>query len=165
MLDRDFDELGSLISTSSLDDKPLNIWNIDETGIVMEHCPSNVLCLKGYTPQAVTFNRGKNVTIIAAGNATGTRIPPYVFSGKRWNEDLMTTDSFPGSSGYMTESGWSNSNVFMDYLQQHFKKHVPSSDSTKLVIFDGHISHINLTLKEWRISNNVFLSFLPIHLM
>ena len=47
------------------------------TGIVMEHSPSNVLCLKGYTPQAVTSNRGKNVTIIAAGNAAGTRIPPY----------------------------------------------------------------------------------------
>ena len=106
------------------------------------------------------------MTIIAAGNAAGTRIPPYyVFSGKRWNDDLMT-DSCPGSSGYMTESGWSNSNVFMDYLEQHFKKHLPSSDTTNLVIFDGHRSHINLTLKEWGISNNVvFLSFLPIHLM
>ena len=163
VLDRYFDELGSVISTSNLDDKPSNIWNIDETGIVMEHSPSNVLCLKGYTPQAITSNRGKNVTIIAAGNAAGTRIPPYyVFPGKRWNDDLMT-DSCPGSSGYMTESGWSNSNVFMDYLEQHFKKHVPSSDTTNLVIFDGHRSHINLTLKEWGISNNVVFFVLPPH--
>ena len=75
----------------------------------------------------------------------------------------MTTDSCPGSSGYMTESGWCNSNAFMDYLEQHFKKHVTSSDSTKLVIFDGHRSHINLTLKEWGISNNVVFYVLPPH--
>ena len=60
----------------------------------MEHSPSNVLCLKGYTPQAVTSNRDKNVTIIAAGNAAGTRITPYyVFPGKRLIENLMSTDS------------------------------------------------------------------------
>ena len=83
MLDRYFDELGSVISTGNLDDKPSNIWNIDETGIVMDHSPSNVLCLNGLTSQAVTSNRDKNVTIIAAGNAAGTRIPPnYVFPGK-----------------------------------------------------------------------------------
>ena len=77
MLDRYFGELGSLISTSYLDDKPSTIWNIEETGFVMEHSTSNVLCLKGYTPQAVTSNRGKHVKLIPAGNAADTRIPPY----------------------------------------------------------------------------------------
>ena len=159
VLDKYFDELGSVMSNSNLNDKPSNIWNIDETGIVMEHSPSNVLCLKGYTPQAVT----STVTIIAAGNAAGTRILPYyVFPGKRWNDDLMT-GSCPGSLGYMTESGWSNSAVFMDYLERHFKKHVPTNDSPILVIFDGHRSHINITLKEWGVANNVAFFVLPPH--
>ena len=46
VLDRYFDLLGSVISTSNLIDKRSNIWNIDETGIVMEHSPRNILCLK-----------------------------------------------------------------------------------------------------------------------
>ena len=40
---------------------------------------------------------------------------------------------------------------------------MPSSDSTNLVIFDNHRSHINLTLKELGISNNVVFFVLPPH--
>jgi hypothetical protein len=67
-----------------LTDKPERIWNIDETGLVMEHSATNVLCLKGTTPQAITSNRGKTVIILAAGSAVGMRLPPYyIFPGKR----------------------------------------------------------------------------------
>ena len=39
---------------------------------------------EGYTLQAVTSSSSsKNVTIIAAGNATGTRIPPYYVSQEK----------------------------------------------------------------------------------
>lgn len=59
----------------------------------------------------------------------------------------------------MTESGWSNSDVFLEYMETHFKRNVPIDGETKLVLFDGNKPHINLTLAE-EIRNNkvVFLS-------
>jgi hypothetical protein len=67
-------------------------------------------------------NRGKTVTIIAAGNAVRTSLPPYYVSpGKRWNNNLLAGSS-PGSAGTVSDSGWSNSTVFMPYIGGHFLK-------------------------------------------
>lgn len=151
------------MTENNLLDRPENIFNVDETDITMERSPARVVCAKGLTLQSITSSRGKNLTIIACGSSAGTRLPPYyIFPGKRWNEDLMK-DTSPGSAGCMTESGWSNSEVFLDYMETHFKRYVPLNEGIKLVLFDGHKSHINLTLAEWGKKNNVVFFVLPPH--
>ena len=151
------------MTENKLLDRPENIFNVDETGITMEHSPAKVVCAKGLTPQSITSSRGKNLTIIACGSAAGTQLPPfYIFPGKRWNEDLMK-DTSPGANGCMTDSGWSNSEVFLEYMETHFKTYVPMTGDPKLVLFDGHKSHINLTLAEWGRKNNVVFFVLPPH--
>ncbi|XP_052809180.1 jerky protein homolog-like [Mya arenaria] len=158
-----FAELEKVMKKHDLDNHPELIWNIDETGLMMEHNPRHVVCVKGMTPQAITSSRGKTVTIIACGSAAGIRLPPYyVFPGIRWNPDLLTGAS-PGSVGIMTESGWSNSLVFMEYLKQHFLRHVTTKDHPVMILFDGHKSHINLTLSAWGEANNVVFFVLPPH--
>ena len=87
--------------------------------------------------------------------------PFYVFPGKRWKDDLLD-GSTPGSAGTMSESGWSNSAVFMDYLEKHFLRHV-STAHPLLVLFDGHKSHVNLTLADWGRKNNIIFFVLPPH--
>ena len=72
-------------------------------------------------------------------------------------------DTSPGSNGCMTDSSWSNSEVFLEYMETHFKKYVPMTGDPKLVLFDGHKSHINLTLAEWGRKNNVVYFVLPPH--
>jgi len=163
IIDQYFHDLKSVMDLYDLHSRPENIWNIDETGLMMEHTPSLVVCGSHTKPQAVTSHRGKTVTIIAAGNAVGSRLPPYfVFPGKRWNDQLLD-GACPGASGTVTESGWSNSLVFMDFLKNHFRKHVPVSDSTSILLFDGHKSHVNLTLKEWGQENNIVFFVIPPH--
>lgn len=158
-----FTELENVLTSNGLLDQPANIWNLDETGIVTEHSPTNVLCLKGNKPQAISSSRGKTVTIIAGGNAAGNRIPPfYVFPGKRWMDDLLQ-DASPGSKGTVTESGWSNSMVFLHYMEHHFLKHVPTSALPTLVMLDGHKSHVNLTLRDWGKEHNIVFFLLPPH--
>lgn len=163
VLDKYFQDLERVIATNGLLDKPENIWNIDETGLVMEHSPSKVVCGKGAAPQSVTSNRGQTVTIIASGNAAGCRIPPfYVFPGKRWNDNLLE-GATTGAAGTMSESGWSNSQVFIEFLESHFLKYVKTDGSPVLILFDGHKSHINLTLKEWGIAHNIVFFVIPPH--
>ncbi|WAR21926.1 hypothetical protein MAR_015900, partial [Mya arenaria] len=49
----------------------------------------------------------------------------------------------------MTESGWSNSLVCMEYSEQHFMKHVTTKEHPMMIMFDGQKSHINLNLSKW----------------
>lgn len=53
----------------------------------------------------MTSPRSSTVTIIAAGNAIGNHIPPYIiFPGRRWMP-VFLEGAPPGASGEMSESG------------------------------------------------------------
>ena len=69
--------------------------------------------------------------------------------------------------GEMSKKGWSNSLVFHNYMTKHFSKYVKLSEDKAsvptLVLFDGHKSHITLTLAEWARRYNIILFILPPH--
>ncbi|XP_062575887.1 uncharacterized protein LOC134237756 [Saccostrea cucullata] len=155
------------MTTNNLLDKPNRIFNIDETGITTDHVPPKIVCNKNTSAQAVTSPRSSTITIIAAGNALGNHIPPYyVFPGKRWMPAFLE-GAVPGACGEMSESGWSNGAVFENYLTNHFARHAGITDDINqeptLILFDGHKSHIRLTLTNWARQRNVILFLLPPH--
>lgn len=64
----------------------------------------------------------------------------------------------------MSKNGWSNTEVFQNYVTNHFVKYANlSPDTPTLILYDGHKSHINLTLTQWASRNNVILFVLPPH--
>jgi len=140
------------------------IYNIDEKRITVDHRSRYIVGSRDHPAQAVTSGKGKTVTLIGAGSASGSAIPPYfVFPGKRMNSDSMK-DASPGASGTASERGWSNMQVFKQYLTKHFVSFVPvRSDSKTLVLLDGHRSHVALVLAEWAKQNNIILFVLPAH--
>ena len=50
-------------------------------------------------------------------------------------------------------------------MKEHFLKYVQSRDSSQpvLLLYDGHRSHISLSLIKWAHENNIFLFVLPSH--
>lgn len=51
---------------------------------------------------------------------------------------------------YRVLPGWSNSEVFETYLKEHFQKVVDASpDQPVLLLFDGHVSRLTLSVIEW----------------
>ncbi|XP_045188616.2 uncharacterized protein LOC123546428 [Mercenaria mercenaria] len=159
-----FDDLKSALLKDNLMDKPEHIYNVDEKGIQTEHSPPYIICAESSTP-AITSARTCITTILGCGNALGTQIPPYfIFKGKRMRSELLEGAS-PGTQGTVTESGWSNSDVFLEYLDTHFLKYVqrPSEDQPLLLIFDGHKSHITIPVINWAKEHNVSLFVLPAH--
>ena len=163
-IDNYYSELELILRKNDLLDRPQHIFNIDETGISTEHQPPKIVCSKDTNAQAVTSPRSTLVTIFARGNAIGNSIPPYfVFAGKRWNPEFLQ-DACVGSSGEMTKNGWSNTEVFQNYVTKHFVKYANlSKEIPTLLLYDGHKSHINLTLTQWAERNNVILFVLPPH--
>ena len=162
-----FNELDAILTKCNLKDKPAQIYNVDETGISTEHTPPMIVCGQDVKPQAITSPRSSTTTIIAAGNAVGNHVPPYyVFKGKRWNNNFLD-GAPPGSNGKMSESGWSNTAIFTHYITSFFASHVGITDNkdqaTTLILYDGHKSHVNLTLTNWAKRHNTVLFVLPPH--
>ena len=159
-----FDNLQSVLQRNNLINKPEHIYNVDEKGVQTEHRPPYIICADNSVP-AITSSRLCITTIIGCGNAIGTQIPPYfIFKGKRLTSELLQGAS-PGTQGTVTESGWSNSDVFLKYLNTHFLKFVQreSEDLPLLLIFDGHLSHVTVPVIDWAKKNNVILFVLPAH--
>lgn len=159
-----FNNLADSIQKHGLKDKPECIYNVDEKGVQTEHSPPYLVCAQNSTP-AITSARSSVTTILGCGNALGTQIPPFfIFKGKRMRTELLE-GATPGVQGTVTESGWSNSSVFYEYLDTHFLKFIqrPSADQPILLIFDGHKSHVTMPVINWAKEHNVIMFVLPAH--
>ena len=153
---RYYQELGSILDKYSLKDRPGRIYNIDEKGLYTSPSPLAI---------AVTSGSRLLVTVIRCGNALGQSVPPFfVFPGARMKPELLE-GATPGTDGTVTETGWSNSVVFRRYIEQHLLKYLPkrSPDNPVLVLYDGHMSHINLGLIDWAKNEHIILFTLPAH--
>jgi hypothetical protein len=54
--------------------------------------------------------------------------------------DSLMEGATPGSSATVTQSGWSNTEVFSTYMKEHLLKYLPprSPEEPVLVLYDGH---------------------------
>ena len=67
-------------------------------------------------------------------------------------------------SGTVSETEWSNSVIFRDYLQNNFIKYAPAHDVNPIVLLmEGHNTHISVSLLEWAKSTNIVIFILPAH--
>ena len=131
-----------------------------------DHKPPKIVSGSSYKPQAVTSGKSQTITLIGAGNALGQQVPPFfVFPGKRLVDGLLDGAS-PGVTGAMSDSGWSNTDIFTSYIKDHLFKYLPQHgpNSPVLVLYDGHKSHILIGLIEWAKDNNIIL-FLCHHII
>jgi hypothetical protein len=156
-----YENLAKIFAEYDFYSKPECIYNLYEKGINAEHNPPNVVAETNTRPQALTSPRA-TVTVLGCGNAAGLALPPYfVFKGARLLPELMANAS-PGAAATMSGSGWSNSIIFKDYLENHFQKFC-QGQGHKLLLVDGHKSHINEETITWAKDHAVIIFVLPPH--
>lgn len=145
--------------------QPSRIWNMDETGITNVHKPGKVVATKGtrQVSKVTSGERGQNVTVICAMNAVGSYIPPvFIFPRKRVAE-RMIAGAPPGSLCFANESGWSDSEQFLKWLN-HFVSATNASTSTpQLILLDGHHSHKTLDAVLFAREYGIHLITFPPH--
>ena len=157
-----YDILKTVIAEFGLQDKPQNIFNVDESGFPMNNRPEKVVGEKGKREVVSLTNleRGENVTVVVACNATGTYIPPFIiFKGKRMREEYKMGTP-PGTEVAMSETGYINEDLFLTWLK-HFNLH--RSQGRCLLILDGHSSHLSLQCLEYCVEHQIELLCLPPH--
>ena len=155
-----FDKLRAFMVELDILDKAEAIYNLDETAINTEHNPPRIVGVRGIRTSVITSPRSSLTTVIACGNALGNRIPPYiVYKGSRLTEDLVC-NGLPGTKYAVSETGWSNTDILLDYIQNHFLKYVKTP---VLLVYDGHSTHITSSVLSLARNSGIHLFVLPPH--
>ena len=149
-------------------DMPAQIFNTDETGFVTD--PKNDIVLARCGARRVNQSIGgsgrEQITVNCAGAASGKVLPLYiVYKGQ--NLYQAWTEEGPEGAAYTTSAkGWMESPQFMDWFLKIFLPCTRDvSDKARVLIFDGHASHLSLGMIELAKANNIVLLRLPAHLI
>ena len=94
-------------------DKPAQLYNVDETGMRLEHRAPNIVAKKGKVK--VRYRSAGNkaqTTVVGCVNAVGNAIPPMVIhSTKSLNADWCKCD-VPGTAYARSPKGWIDQELF-----------------------------------------------------
>ena len=106
--------------------------------------------------------REKTHTVLSCVSASGFVLPPMmVYPRKTCMPDKLKEGAIPNTLFGNSESGWINSQLFVEWFV-FFIKTIPPMRPV-LLIQDGHSSHVSIELIEMARANDVILLCLPAH--
>ena len=159
----DFDLLEETLTKYELKDKPVQIYNCNESGMPLEFKLSKVIAGKGAKKvRQCTSGNKTQITILACANAAGQTVPPIIiFSGKNYNS-LLSKGEVPDTLYGMSQNGWMDQEHFAEWFLHHFLEHAVSSRPLMLLL-DGHSSRYTLQLVNLAAAHDVVIFCLPPH--
>ncbi|XP_063384473.1 uncharacterized protein LOC134670603 [Cydia fagiglandana] len=159
-----FDLLERITKELELEDKPQHIYNLDETSFCNDPTKTKVVGLKGYPSTRTTASPGRNnTTVLLASNALGKKIPPLiVFQGKQLGSNCFFENENVNTAYVGSRKGWMETKIFENYIAKVF---IPAIGPERpvLLIFDGHSTHVDLSVIELLMANQITVLKLPAH--
>ena len=139
VIDKYFDLLEDILSKNSLTSS--RIFNLDESGILLQHCPGKRIAVRGQKHvNVVTSGNKMNITVLACVSASGFVMPPMVIFNRKNLTPELTKGEVEGTIYGLSSSGWIDSELFSDWFLNHFLEYAPKSRPL-LLLLDGHSSH------------------------
>ena len=145
-----------------------DIYNMDETGFAIGSMDSTRVIVDSTvrTHWKAMPGRQEWVTVVECICADGTAISPFViFKGKRvldnWIPQSLTSNwSFSASM-----NGWTSNSLGLAWLEDVFEPATrnKAKGKTRLLICDGHDSHISGYFISYCMENNIHILLLPPH--
>ena len=142
---------------------PRYIWNMDESGLPLDHKPPKVITLKGQKKvHCKTSGNKMQITVLACASAAGCVVPPMViFEGKRLNPE-WTKGEVPDTLYGMSDKGWTDMELFKEWMTSIFLPHIPPARPVLLLI-DGHSSHYEPNTIRLAANEEVIILCIPPH--
>lgn len=110
------------------------------------------------------------ITVMATTCIGGSYLPPTViYQGATNNLQDSYLDDFETEEVYFAFSptGWTNDTVGFSWLTEVFDRHTKSKARLgrdyRLLLVDGHGSHVNMKCIEWRDQHKILLTVDPSH--
>ena len=112
-MDHYFSFLKETLLDNNLLDKPSYIYNMDETGMPLDHKQPKRIAPKGMRKvHGVSSGNKSQITVVACGNAAGQMIPPMViFKGEKFNHEWSVGEA-PDTLYGMSENGWIDQELY-----------------------------------------------------
>lgn len=144
-----------------------DIYNMDEKGFQMGHINrERVICSKYNKDVRVKEPTNREwVSILECISADGQLLPPFIiFKGKvqkeAWLQQLLA-----GGKIALSEKGWTNNTLGLDWLKEVFEPSTKARQkgSHRMLILDGHDSHISNEVINFCIASDIIPACLPSH--
>jgi len=150
-----------------LDIQADDIWNMDETGIALGVCTNTRVLARAGKKKAYIKEPGNRewVSIIECISASGSKLKPMVvFKGKSLQTTWFPSNSIPDWLYTTSQNGWTSNSIGLAWINSIFIPDTASPEGrNRLLILDGHGSHIDIEFIWACKGANIHLLFLPAH--
>ena len=145
-----------------------DIYKMDEKGFMMRVAASAKVVISKHEKQAFSAQPGNRewVSLIESICTTGRTLPLFViFKGvnkqKAWYDALEDIDTEIATS----ENGWTDNELGLDWLKKSFEPATAKylQGEYRLLIVDGHASHISTEFIKFCNEKKIILLCLPPH--
>jgi hypothetical protein len=165
-----FNKLGKVIRAHNI--RPRGITNCDEKGIIMGYSSkTKVITRRGRkNPRVKQDGKREMITILEAVSADGYVFPTFMITkgathrvGWYQNVEKETDRS---TRFAVSPKGWTDDELAMIWLKEvyePFSRGRTSEGETRLLILDGHASHITYDFCKYCEDHNIIVFCLPAH--
>ena len=111
------------------------IFNCDESGFPLDYKSPQVIAHKKCKhPTTIVGGDKSQVTVLACVSAAGIAMPPMVIFDRKTMKQELAYGEVPGTLYGLTDNGWSNSEMFHIWFQNHFLRYIPAVRPIIIVI-------------------------------
>ena len=146
---------------------PENIYNIDETGVMLCKLGSVKVLIGKDDPRDYRGAGMKRtmVTAIECISANGRSLLPMIIWPATTHRSNWTTFPTPGWHYAHSESGYTDSRISLEWLTRVFDPQTKrqADQKPRVLICDGFGTHETLEILEFCLENNIKLCRLPSH--
>ena len=155
-----FDLLEQTLIENELNNKPAQIFNLDETGMPLD--PSPPAGRGSKNPLAPASGDRSQITVLACCSAADYSLPPFLIFDNMSLKPELTLGEVPGTIYGLSRRGWIDGELFDMWFTHHFLMHAPPVRPL-LVLMDGHSSHYQPAVIRRAAQEGVILFTLPPH--
>ena len=147
--------------------KPSNTYNMDETGIALGVCTNTKVLASSKKKKAYkkTPENREWVSNLECFSAEGRVLTPVtIFKGVHLQTSWFPSESIPAWYYTTSENGWTSNAIGLEWLKRIFlPSTTPPRGEWRLLILDGHGSHVTVEFSLTAKLSRVQLLFLPAH--
>ena len=147
---------------------PSSIYNMDESGFAVGTSQSSrvLVNVRDKVSWKVVSGRQEWVTAIECVSAARQALPPLViFKAKHLNTAWIPAQAPPEWRSSTSKSGWTSDSHAYEWLTTVFEPQTRPSqaDARRLLVLDGHGSHMTANVIAYCMENEIDLLVLPPH--
>ncbi len=110
-------------------------------------------------------NREWTLLVEAIGTTGQCLLLFVILKSKKWKYDLYTQELEPGDRISLSENGWTDNKLRMEWMRECFEPATRShlQDQHRILIVNKHASHVSIEFIKFKWTYRIICLFLPQH--